>query len=60
MSCKKLVSRELACCFYRWKEKLKIVKLTEDQEKSLRNVVNQLADTSVWPLEYLDYQYKVC
>ena len=44
---------------YRFIEKLKIVKLTMDQEKSLQNVVNNLADTREWPLQYLDYQYKV-
>ena len=41
-------------------EKLKIIKLTLDQEKSLQNVVAKLADTSEWPLHFLDYQYKVC
>ena len=30
-----------------------------DQEKSLQNVVNNLADTREWPLQYLEYQYKV-
>ena len=41
-------------------EKLKIIKLTLDQEKSLQSVVAKLADTSEWPLHFLDYQYKVC
>ena len=44
---------------YRCKEKLKIVKLTIDQDKSLQNVVKNLADTYDWPLQFLDYQYKV-
>lgn len=39
-------------------EKLKIVKLTMEQENSLQDVVNQLADTCEWPLQFLDYQYK--
>ena len=45
--------------WYRCKEKQKIVKLTIDQEKSLENVVKNLADTHDWPLQFLDYQYKV-
>ena len=40
-------------------EKLKIVKLTLDQDKSLQNVFTKLADTDEWPLHFSDYQYKV-
>ena len=44
----------------RQQEKLKIVKLTLDQEKSLQNVFTKLADTNEWPLHFPGYQYKVC
>ena len=40
-------------------EKLKIIKLTIDQEKSIQNVVGKLADTSEWPFYFLEYQYQV-
>ena len=44
---------------HRTKEKTKIVKLTADQEMSLSKVIYQLADTDDYPLQFLDYQYKV-
>ena len=40
-------------------EKLKIVKLTLGQNKSLQNVFTKLADTIEWPLHFSGYQYKV-